>query len=422
MKALRYLLIAVSALLLLAALIAPRLIGPKVEEVLQQQLANQPNIELTGYQRGWFSAEALTLLKGKDGATEVFSEIKHGPLLFTSRGPRIGVLYAKTRLTGNELEPALRRQLEAYYGSLDDLGPGLKNSPILVETVVGANNRVTNTLRLQPIDRNEGDQQIQFEGASIRLVTDYRGQQQDSSFKLGEFVRMDGHREALYLQSGSGEFKLDPSGAGTLQLKLPLVRANNDSGPLELRDVTLSYTGKLVARHTLNVQTELSLPEIQSSTPASSLTQRVNLPEISYDDLHHYLYSLLLSPSAQRSWPQVFARPLKLQQQLDIATANGPMQLQLDVDWKGTPKNHSVQNDKLFWLDNLNGTANISAAEQALMQSPLIAQASALKQYGFLQERDGQLNMLLQLERGNLQVNGQLLPADLFILAMTSGF
>src|SRR5690606_33802142 len=108
-------------------------------------------------------------------------------------------------------------------------------SPILVETLVGANNRVTNTLRLLPIDRNEGDQQIRFKGASIRLVTDFQGRQQDSSFKLGEFVRMDGHREALYLQSGRGEFKLDPSGAGTLQLMLPLVRANNDSGPLELR-------------------------------------------------------------------------------------------------------------------------------------------------------------------------------------------
>lgn len=422
MKALRYILIALSTLLLLAALIAPRLLGPRVEEVLQQQLANQPNIELTGYQRGWFSAEALTLLKGKDGATEAFTEIKHGPVLFTRSGPRIGVLYAKTRLTGNELEPALRRQLEAYYGSLDDLGPGLKRSPILVETLVGANNRVTNTLRLLPIDRNESGQQIRFEGASVRLVTDFQGQQQDSSFELGEFVRMDGHREAFYLQSGSGKFQLEPSGAGTLQLKLPLVRANNDSGPLELRDVTFGYIGKLVADRTLNVQTELKLPEIQSSTPASSLTQQINLPAISYEDLHHYLYSLLLTPAAQRSWPRVFDRPLKMQQQLDIATANGPMQLQLDVDWKGMPKNRPVQNDKLFWLDYLNGTANISAAEQALMQSPLIAQASALKQYGFLLERDGQLNMLLQLERGNLQVNGQLLPADLFLLAVTSGF
>ncbi|HEY8569981.1 DUF945 family protein [Microbulbifer sp.] len=421
MKALRYLLITLSALVLLAALIAPRLIGPKVEEVLQQQLANQPNIELTGYQRGWFSAEVLTLLKGKDGATEAFTEIKHGPLLFTSGGPRIGVLYAKTRLTGNELEPALRRQLEAYYGSLDDLGPGLKNSPVMVETLVGANNRVTNTVHLLPIDRNEGDQQIQFKGAKIRLVTDYQGQQQESNFTLGEFVRMDGHREALYLQSGSGEFTLDANGAGSLQLKLPLVRANNDSGPLELRDVTFDYTGKLVADRTLNVQTALTLPEIQSSTPASSLTQQINLPAISYDDLHHFLYSLLLTPAAQRSWPQVFDRPLQMQQQLDITTANGPMQMQLDVDWKGMPRNGAT-NDNLFWLDALNGSANISGAEQALMQSPLIMQASALKQYGFLQEKNGELSMHLQLENGNLMVNGQLLPADLFMLAMLNKF
>ena len=419
MKALRYSLIAFTALLLLAALIAPRLIGPKVEEVLQQQLALQPNIELIGYERSWFGAEALTLLKGKDGASEAFTEIQHGPVLFTRGGPKVGALYAETRLTGKQLEPTLRYQLEAYYGPI---GASVEDSPVLVETLVGANNRVTNTLHLLPIDRNVADQQIQFAGARIQLVTDYQGQQQSSQFELGEFVRMDGHRESLYLQSAKGNFQLAPSGAGTLQAKLPLVRTNNDSGPLELRDVELDYTGKLVAASTLNVQTALRLPEIQSSTPARSLTQQVNLPAISYDDLHHYLYTLLLTPSAQRSWPQVFDRPLKMQQQLDIESANGPMQLQMDVDWKGMPRNRPVGNDKLFWLDNLNGTANISAAEQALMQSPLIMQASALKQYGFLKENNGQLSMHLQLSRGNLEVNGQQLPADLFVLALMGGF
>ncbi|MCK7596599.1 YdgA family protein [Microbulbifer sp. CAU 1566] len=419
MKALRFILIAFSSLLLLAAVIAPRLIGPKVEETLQQQLGNQPNIELTGYQRGWFGAEALTLLKGKDGATEAYTAIQHGPVLFTHSGPRIGVIYGETRFTGKQLEPALRRQLEAYYGPL---GTELEDSPLLVETLVGTNNRVTNTLHLLPIERNEGDQQIQFKGAQIQIVTDYQGKQQDSYLALGEFVRMDGHREALYLESATGSFELDPNGAGKLHLTLPLVRANNDSGPLELRNAELDYSGELVAARTLKVQTRVELPEIQSATPASALTQQINLPAIGYDDLHHYLYSLLLTPSAQRSWPQVFDRPLQMQQQLDIETANGPMQLQLDVDWKGMPRSRQVQNDKLFWLDALTGSANINAAEQALMQSPLVLQASTLKQYGLLKSNNGELSMHLQLDRGNLVVNGQPLPADLFILAMTSKF
>lgn len=419
MKALRLLLITTTAVLLLAALIAPGLIGPKVEEALQQQLAQQPNIELTGYQRGWFGAEALTLLKGKDGATETFSEIQHGPVLFTRSGPRVGALYAETRLTGKQLEPVLRHQLEAYYGAI---GASVEDSPVVLETLVAANNRVINTLHLEPIDRSVADQQIQFKGGQVRFVTDYQGKQQDSRFALGEFVRMDGHREALYLQSAQGDFALAPSGAGTLHATLPLVRTNNDNGPLELRDVELAYTSELIAPRTLKVQTEVKLPEIQSSTPARSLTQQLNLPSISYDDLHHFLYNLMLTPSHQRSWPVVFQRPLQAQQQLDIQTANGPMQLQLDVDWKGMPRTRTVPvSDKLFWLDNLNGSANISAAEQALMQSPLIMQASALKQYGFMLEQDGQLTMQLQLERGNLEVNGQLLPADLFVLALMGG-
>ena len=418
MKALRFSLIALTALLLLAALIAPGLVGPKVEETVKQQLAGQANVELTGYQRGWFGAEALTLLKGKDGATEVYSEIQHGPLLFTRSGPRVGVIYTTTRLSGQQLEPALRRQLETFYGPL---GTDVESSPLLLETLVGPNNRVTNTLHLLPTERNEGDQQIAFEGAEIKLVTDYQGKQQDSRFKLGEYVHLDGHREALYVQSGEGTFNLTPSGAGSVQLQLPLVRANNDSGPLELQDVQIDYTGELIAQRTLKVQTKVTLPEIQSATPASALTQQIHLPAISYDDLHHYLYSLLLTPASQRNWAQVFDRPLKMQQQLDIETANGSMQLLTDVDWAGMPRQRQVTNDKLFWLDNLSGTATITAAEQALTQSPLIMQANTLKQYGLLIENNGELTMHLQLERGNLRVNDQPLPADLFILAMTSG-
>ncbi|WP_153039103.1 DUF945 family protein [Microbulbifer sp. Q7] len=419
MKALRFILLALSTLLLLAALIAPGLIGPKVEQVLQQQLAHQPNIEVTGYQRSWFGAEALTLFKGKDGASETFTEIQHGPVLITRSGPRIGALYAETRLTGKQLEPTLRHQLEAYYGPI---GASVEDSPMVVETLVATNNRVINTLHLLPIERNVADQQIQFAGARIQLITDYQGQQQASDFELGEFVRMDGHREALYVQSAKGNFQLAPDGAGSLHLDLPLVRANNDSGPLELRNAEFDYTGKLVAARTLNVQTAVKLPEIQSATPARALTHQLNAPAVSYDDLHHYLYTALLTPTAQRSWPKIFERPVKLQQQLDIESANGPMQLQMDVDWKGMPRSRKVANDKLFWLDNLNGSANITAAEQALLQSPLIMQASALKQYGFLKEENGQLSMHLQLERGNLRVNGQQLPADLFVLALMGGF
>ncbi|WP_226665278.1 DUF945 family protein [Microbulbifer aggregans] len=418
MKALRLLLISLTALLLLAALVAPGLIGPKVEETLQQQLANQPNIEITGYQRGWFGAEALTLLKGKDGATEIHSAIQHGPVVFTRNGPRIGVIYSKTRLSGQQLEPALRHQLEAYYGPLS---ADVEQSPLLLETLVATDNRVINTLHLLPIDRKEGDQALRFEGAEIQLITDYQGQQQDSRFELGEFVRMDGHREALYLQSATGDFNLDGNGAGTLQLMLPLVRANNDSGPLELRNVTADYAGELAGARTLKVQTNISLPEIQSATPASALTQQMHLPAIGYDDLHHYLYTLLLTPSAERNWAQVFDRPLKMQQQLDIQTANGPMQLQMDVDWQGMPRKRQP-NDKLFWMDALTGEANINAAEQALMQSPAIMQASTLKQYGLLIENNGELTMHLQLDRGNLLVNGQPLPADLFMLAMLGNF
>jgi uncharacterized protein YdgA (DUF945 family) len=65
---------------------------------------------------------------------------------------------------------------------------------------------------------------------------------------------------------------------------------------------------------------------------------------------------------------------------------------------------------------------HISAAEQALMQSPLIGQATTLRKYGLLLENQGELQMHLQVDNGQLLVNGQPLPPELFLLALMGQF
>ncbi|MFC6981233.1 hypothetical protein [Microbulbifer taiwanensis] len=199
------------------------------------------------------------------------------------------------------------------------------------------------------------------------------------------------------------------------------MRGEAESGPLELRDVSLKLNLEQLAAGRLKLVSDLQLPQVQSATPVTSLQQQMTLPQIAAADLGHYLRALL--PAAERDWPQTMQRPLQLQQQLAVQSRNGPILVDADVDWRGMrSRGRRADNAVDQWLVPLTGSMTFSAAEQALIQSPLVGQVMMLRQYGLLLEDNGELQMHLQVDRGQLQVNGQLLPPDLFMLALTGNF
>ena len=416
MKKLSLFLLSVSALALVAALIAPGFVGPRVEETWKQQLGQIQGSRILDYQRGWFGSEAATELQSSEGNTELRSDIQHGPLLFTASGPRLGAIYSETRLTVGQLAPSLRAQLEKFYGRLD-------HSPLVLETLVGADNRVLNTLRLEPFTRSDIGGELKFDGAELLFETDYRGTAVDGTVEVGTARLSKGGVEKFHSEPVQGRFHYAVAERrGEANLTLPMLRGESESGPLELHDASLQLDLEQLASGQLKLVSDLILPQIQSATPISSVKQHLTLPQISAADLAHYLGALML-PAAGRDWQQVMQRPLQLQQQLAIESANGPVMMDADVDWRGLPV--SARPVKLApgqWLEPMVGTATFSAAEQALMQSPLVGQAMMLRQYGLLLENDGELQMHLEVNRGDLQVNGQQLPPDLFMLALTGQF
>ncbi|MBB3062637.1 DUF945 family protein [Microbulbifer rhizosphaerae] len=416
MKLLRTVLISLSVLLVATALAAPGVVGPKVEEVWKQQLGRLRGGEAGAYQRGWFGAETSIDLATEEGHTRLHSEIQHGPLLFTARGPRIGLVYSETRLSVEQLAPALRGQLERFYGRLD-------HSPLVLESLVGTDNRVVNYLRLEPFTRGDSGGELVFEGAELLVKTDYSGSLLTGVLELGEVRHSIGGRENFHLEQARADILYTPGGDGEATVALPLLRTESDSGPLELRDISLQLDIQPVSAGAIKLASTLQVPQVQSATPVTSLQQQLTLPHISWADLGHYLKALA-TPAAKRDWQQVLDRPLKLQQQLSVESANGPTLLDADIDWRGQRSGARVVDSggDPWWLSPLTCDLTFSAAEQALMQSPLIGQATALRQYGLLLENNGELQMHLQVERGRLQVNGQELPADLFLLALTGKF
>lgn len=415
MKLLRTVLISLSVLLVATALAAPGVIGPKVEEVWKQQLGRLRGGETGSYQRGWFGAETQTELAAEEGNTRLHSEIQHGPLLFTARGPRIGLVYSETSLSVEQLAPALRKQLEQFYGRLD-------HSPVLLESLVGTDNRVINTLRLEPFTRSDSGGELVFEGAELVVESDYNGSLLTGVLELGAVRHSIGGRENFHLEPARADLSYIPGGNGEATLALPILRAESDSGPLELRDISLQLEMQPLAAGAIKLTSALQVPQIQSATPVTSLQQQLTLPHIPPADLGHYLKALV-TPATERNWQQVLRRPLKLQQQLSVESANGPALLDTNIDWRGRRSGtRPVDSGADQWLRPLTGNLTFSAAERALMQSPLIGQATVLRQYGLLLENNGELQMHLQVERGRLQVNGQELPPDLFLLALTGQF
>ncbi|WP_413664177.1 DUF945 family protein [Microbulbifer sp. CNSA002] len=414
MKLLRSLLFIVLALMVISALAAPGFIGPKVEEIWKQQLGRLQGGNSTGYERGWFGAETNTEVALPDGTTQLNTEIHHGPVLLTSKGPRLGVVYTETRLELDQLQPELRAQLESIYGAL-------QASPVVLETLVTADNRVLNTLRLDPFKNTGPLGELEFDGGEIAVSTDYSGAVLNGVVELGSLRHIREGIEVLFTEPLEGEFEYMPGEGGNAELRLSLLRAESDSGPVQLRDVTLDLTLEELAAQTLKVISDLKLPTVDSATPITSVRQQMTLPRIKTADLGHYLRVLL--PAPERNWAREMSRPLRLEQQLAIQSRNGPVLVDADIDWRGMRKSSRRGASEIDqWLKPLVGSMTVSAAEQALLQSPLVGQAMLLRDYGLLIEDNGELQMYLKVNRGQLEVNGEQLPADLFVMALTGRF
>ncbi|SDK53418.1 DUF945 family protein [Microbulbifer yueqingensis] len=416
MKFLKISLLILTSLLLLVALAAPGLIGPQVEEVWRQQFAQLQGAENTAYQRGWFGAEAGTRLASRDGSTGLHSDIQHGPVLFTARGPRVGVMYSETRLAVDRLAPGLRARLEKIYGPLD-------HSPVVLESLVGADNKVRNIVRLEPFTRSDNGGELRFEGARIVLESDYQGSSVAGTLAIGAVQRRQFALDKFVSEPVRGSFRFVPGQSGELSLELPQLKADSDAGPLEIRDATLELQARVHDSGNLDIRSDLQVPQVQSATPVTSLQQQVTLPDISLADLAHFLHALLLVPAPERDWPVVMRRPLQLRQQAAIQSSNGPTLVDLDIDWRGMPAGmRPAKRAPGQWLQPMVGSMTLTSAEQALMQSPLVGQAITLREYGLLLQNGDELQMHLEVDRGELRVNGQQLPPDLFVLALTGGF
>ncbi|WP_444929451.1 DUF945 family protein [Microbulbifer sp. SSSA002] len=414
MKLLRSLLFVVLALMVISALAAPGFIGPKVEEIWKQQLGRLQGGSSTAYERGWFGAETNTEVALPDGTTQLSTEIHHGPLLLTSKGPRLGVVYTETRLALDQLQPELRTQLESIYGAL-------QASPVVLETLVTADNRVLNTLRLDPFQNIGPFGELTFDGGEIAVSTDYSGAVLNGMVELGSLRQIREGIEVLFTEPLEGEFEYTPGEGGSAELRLSLLRAESDSGPVQLRDISLDLTLEELAAQTLKVISDLNLPTVESATPITSVRQQMTLPRINTADLGHYLRLLL--PAPERDWVREMSRPLRLEQQLAIQSRNGPVLVDADIDWRGMRKPSRRGRSEIDqWLKPLVGSMTLSAAEQALLQSPLMGQAMLLRDYGLLIEDSGELQMYLKVNRGQLEVNGEQLPADLFVMALTGRF
>ncbi|MEW5249129.1 DUF945 family protein [Microbulbifer sp. 2201CG32-9] len=414
MKLLRLTAIIVVALAVAITLTAPGFVGAKVAEVWQQQLARLRGGEMAGYERGWFGASARTRVASGDGTTELLSQIQHGPLLFTAGGPRIGVAYSRTRLSTEHLAKPLRTQLEQFYGRLE-------HSPVVLESLVGVDNRVRNTVRLEPFTRSDRGGELTFGGAELVLDTDYSGAVIQGFLKVGQLRRERGGREELVTDTVTGDIRLVPRQGDTeLSLYLPRLRAETESGPLELRDLVLQVDGQLSPGGNLQLSSELSLPQVQSATPVTSVLHRLKLADVSMADLGHYISALALTPAGRRDWQQILVRPLKLQQQLVVESVNGPILMDLDADWAGfaAGNRRSAASAADQWLAPLVGSVTFSASEKALLQSPLVAQAMLLRRYGLLLTSGDELQMLVQVNRGKLMVNGQQLPPEALLAAL----
>jgi len=436
--------IAITATIILALILAltPRLVGSTVETATVDTLLDMIPTEVgaileitpTEFQSGWFASNAqidvryqpLDGLSGRPVSLSFNMAIKHGPLLFTSSGVRIGLAYADitpalTGLDFNELVPDIdfsETDLDFYI-------------------FVGFSNSIEIGFDLAEFVASEPDTSLRLAGITGHLTL---ASDQSSVMNVNS--------DEIVLNSANRGFDItissiafDSSRAnvgqiispGTAKFSIPQLSSSAPL-PIVINDVTVDYALEYneADQDKINISQLFSVNDFEWDIPLSSLKLSSELNRVDrvvfeqYFSLIEEMQNLGVSNptvvNAQvaalgEEFALILAREsLELNNMLEANAYDGDHSLDLQIAWQGIPGLTAV--NAVNFTDIINAltiSLSLDADDAALSQSPIGSILEQYKNQGMLIVENGRVFLNGSLENGQLTINDESLPIEQFI-------
>lgn len=431
--------IIVTIVLLLVLLITPKIVGRSVESVTVDTLLNMIPTEAGAllditpgdFQSGWFTSTAqieigyqpLEDLTGVPVSLSLNLVIKHGPLLFTNNGIRLGLAYA-------DITPVL------LGFEIEELGQDIDFSELNLDFYILA--RFNNSLELG-FDLAEFSASLPTAALRLEGVTGMMTLASDQS----SIVNLNS-RQILF-NNTDGSFDVDISAIafdssradvgqtispGTASFSIPQL---SSSAPLPMTidgitaDYTLDYSD--ASQDRIDVSQLFSVNNLEWDIPFNSLQLSTEFNQVNRHIFEQYFSFIeevqnldLNNPGAVNSQVTAMSGEFSLLlaresfefiNQLKTHAYGGDHRLNLQVNWQGIPGLASVSDIEISEVINaLDVTLTFDGDDVALSQSPLGPALEEYKNQGLLSSENGRLILNGRLTNGQLVVNDEVFPLD----------
>jgi uncharacterized protein YdgA (DUF945 family) len=399
-------------------------------DLVPPETRGQLKINQSQFENGWFSSSATVIVAyspiGADAISlKLLFDISHGPLLFTAKGPKLGLVYT-----------SIRPQIEA-----DEFAEALFEIPIelptlIIELLVGFNQSAQVSFNLEAFDYSVSGTSIIFGGLE--------GNFKANSDLSAEFDLAVGRLQVIEPKTSSG-FTLEGLSLSTTTEQINnllspshtvmTIPSMNSSGPFPFTLGGISSASTLQPSSAgpdhIDISQQFAIANIESDIPLASVSWLTEINELNGLLIRRY-YELLAGLQSQMSanGGTFDVQVNQLAQELGIiliqnslnfnnflaaSAFDGEHQLDVKIDWKGLP---DLTDLALVNMDEatraLSVSMDISLDLNAIMRSPAGELVEPYIQQGFLVVDSDRVLLNALLEDGELIINGKAQALDQF--------
>ncbi|MCB1670863.1 MAG: DUF945 family protein [Gammaproteobacteria bacterium] len=426
------------ATLAAALLITPKFVGGGIQSaaadtlraMVPPNLRDSLTIESTELQHGWFtsharlqvSLEALDRISPKPVVLNLDLDIRHGPLLFTPVGVRVGAAFAR-------IVPSLQGfDLPGPEASIE-----LAGSDPLLTLFAGFDNSMELGLDADRFTAGYRDSRLAAEGLRARsqIFADLSNRAQasiDAVTTVGpgldlamENLTATGWRSDITRTLSASEAGVSVSSlvsSAPLAMDLDSLQidyrlSDNENSPADLdmnQQVRVAHIDWDLPVDSLDWQLQISQLNRKLLNSYSELIRQASTPA----DLNLDQASATLTGLGREFLVRLAREPFDLHSSLQLGAYNGGHDLQLSINWQGLPYLTDIEAfEPGAALNALVVSVNLDADEAALMNSPF---AQTVTDYRALLEiAGGRVRARITMGDGQLTLNDETFPLRQFV-------
>lgn len=426
------------SVVLLAVL--PRLVSSNIQEsttvnlysLFPPETRNQIDIEELEFVSGWFDSKALyTIGYTTFGAVapieiQLQFNFKHGPLLFTDSGLKLGLAYADIEPYFDD--PKLSEALLDFPFELPDLSMNM---------LIGVSQSLELNLDVSEFEISDESASVSFEGLNATL---WVAADNSATFTL-EMGRLD----ALGADASTG-ISLDGLGVISETAAIDNLLATSEAnvefrgigspGPVPISADLISAASRIEnnGQDQIDAYQEFILNGIDSEFPLTEFSWTLELNELRSAAIQQYYEVLnemqqqlansgsngnfdtdLLRDMIDELGLVVIQNPLVLNNHFTATAFGGDHRLDIDMNWLGLPQITAYEELSFAEIiEALELHVDMSLSLEAILQSPAAQMIDPYAQQGYIALSGDRIEMQLSLSDRQFELNGEITPLEQF--------